>query len=79
MQIHNSLHPRIGGLIGRARSEMGPVCADCYIEHHLAGFTIHHGVGGDLFDGAVTALVNQLENRGARDEWNDLGRSPANI
>ena len=28
---------------------------------------------------AVNALVNQLENRGARDEWNDFGRSPGNI
>ena len=35
---------------------------------------------GRIYDRrAVTALVNQLENRGARDELNDFGSSPANI
>lgn len=28
---------------------------------------------------AVTALVNRLENRGARQEWNDFGGSPAAV
>lgn len=35
---------------------------------------------GRIYDRrAIIVMVNQWENRGARDEWNDFGRSPANI